>query len=290
VTSSHPQIPHTRAHSLWRSCIKIIVRAILRPLVAVLLCAGAASASTDEFNHADWEVLLKRCVATTANGGSTSVDYACFAQDRPALDAYLGRLSAVSEKSFESLSRDTRLAFLINAYNAWTVQLILGAYPEIESIRDLGSFLRSPWKKEFVALFGKTLSLDDIEHGMIREPGSYDDPRIHFAVNCASISCPALRREAYSGALLEEQLEDQTRQFLGDRSRNRLAKDRLEVTSLFKWYGDDFEQGWRGDASLPEFFARYASALALSDDDVSALKSGSLDITYLDYDWSLNSQ
>lgn len=284
MNSRHPQQPSDRVQPR----VVAILRVFRCSLFAVLLCAGPASA--DEFNHADWDVLLKRCVVTTGNGGSTSVDYACFTQDSPALDAYLGRLSVVSAKSFEALSRDTRLAFLINAYNAGTVQLILGAYPELESIRDLGSFLRSPWKKDLVSLFGKTLSLDDIEHGMIRKPGSYDDPRIHFAVNCASIGCPALRREAYSGALLEQQLEEQTRQFLGDRSRNRLTNGRLEVTSLFKWYEDDFEQGWRGAASLPEFLARYASDLGLSKDEVSALNSGSLDIIYLDYDWSLNSQ
>ena len=168
------------------------------------------------------------------------------------------------------------------------MELILTAWPELESIRDLGSLLRSPWKKSFIPLLGETVSLDDIEHGMIREAGVYDEPRIHFAVNCASIGCPALRREAYTADALEAQLEAQTQQFLGDRSRNRLRGDTLEVTSLFKWYRDDFEQGWRGADSVEAFLARYAAALELDEDDRKRLLAGDLDIEHLEYDWSLN--
>ena len=88
---------------------------------------------------------------------------------------------------------------MINAYNAWTVEFILTKYPDLDSIKDLGSFFNSPWDKEFIPLLGKTVSLNDIEHGLIRGSDRYNDPRIHFAVNCASIGCPALREEAYTG-------------------------------------------------------------------------------------------
>jgi hypothetical protein len=235
-----------------------------------------------------WDALLSACVAPTGDGGSTTADYGCFSARRGELSAYLDTLSAVSRDNFTRWSDGEQLAFLINAYNAWTVDLILSAWPELESIRDLGSFLRSPWKKSFIPLFGDSYSLDDIEHGMIREPGRYDEPRIHFAVNCASIGCPALRREAYRAARLEEQLEEQTRQFLGDRSRNRLRGTTLELSSLFDWYRSDFERDWRGASSLRDFLALYATALGLNREQVIALRDGTLAIDYLDYDWSLN--
>ena len=259
-------------------------------LASLLMVAAEAGLAEQKFDHSGWTALLQRCVATTSDGGSTAVNYACFEERRPALNSYLESLGTIAPTDFAQWQRDERLAFLINAYNAWTVELILTAYPDLESIRDLGSLLRSPWKKAFIPLLGKTLSLDDIEHGIIRKRGSYDDPRIHFAVNCASIGCPALRREAYTAEALERQLEEQTAQFLGDRSRNRLRGDTLEVTSLFKWYGDDFKSGWRGADSLRSFLALYADALGLGEQTLAAIRSGELEISYLDYDWTLNDQ
>ena len=259
------------------------------PFLFGLTLALASQARGSELpSHQSWTQLLAACVAATADGHSTAVDYACFADRREALQTYLDALSAVPSASFQASSRDARLAFLINAYNAWTVELILTAWPDLKSIRDLGSLLRSPWKRAFVPLFGDTLSLDDIEHGMIREPGRYDEPRIHFAVNCASIGCPALRREAYTEAELEAQLEDQTRRFLADPSRNRVAGPYLEVSSLFKWYGSDFEQGWRGTDSVEGFLARYAGALGIDSDGARKLTEGAYGLRFLDYDWSLN--
>ncbi len=258
-------------------------------LLLFFVLSRIAWARDEGMDHSPWTALLQTCVQLTADGHSTAVDYACFANNRNDLDRYLTSLSAVSQSSLESWSRDQQLAFLINAYNAWTVDLILSAWPDLESIRDLGSLLRSPWKKSFIPLLGDTVSLDDIEHGMIREPGRFDEPRIHFAVNCASIGCPALRREAYVAEALEEQLEDQTRRFLADPSRNRLDSDRLQVSSLFKWYGGDFASGWRGAESVEQFLARYADALQLGADQQQQLIRGDLDIEFLDYDWQLNS-
>ena len=166
--------------------------------------------------------------------------------DRDQLADYLGQLAAVSSREFQQWSRADRLAFLINTYNAWTVELILTEYPDISSIRDLGSLFRSPWSRRFVSLFGEMVSLDHIEHELIRGPDGFQEPRIHFAVNCASVGCPALRQEAYVGDRLESQLEDATGRFLADRSRNRLDGDVLRVSEIFDWYEEDFEQGWRG--------------------------------------------
>lgn len=150
------------------------------------------------------------------------------------------------------------------------------------------SLFQSPWKKRFIPLLGETRSLDDIEHGLIRGFGRYGEPRIHFAVNCASIGCPALRPEAYVGARLDDQLEDATRRFLADRTRNRFENGTLEVSSIFKWYRDDFEQGWRGTTSLGGFLARYGNDLGLPPQTTTRLAAGQLDIPFLDYNWALN--
>ena len=106
-------------------------------------------------------------------------------------------------------------------------------------------------------LLGKTRSLDDIEHGLIRGSGKYNDPRIHFAVNCASIGCPALREEAYTATDLESQLQEQTVRFMSDMTRNIAQDNTLSVSSIFKWYGDDFEQGFKGAYTLQQFFMQY---------------------------------
>ena len=117
----------------------------------------------------------------------------------PSSRKYLAATSAVSRAEFDRWVPADQLAFLVNAYNAWTVQLVLQGYPKIASIRDLGSLLQSPWKKRFVPLLGETRSLDEIEHSLIRGSGRYREPRAHFALNCASVGCPALRPEAYVG-------------------------------------------------------------------------------------------
>jgi hypothetical protein len=162
------------------------------------------------------------------------------------------------------------------------VELILTGYPDIESIKDLGSLFQSPWKKRFIPLLGETRTLDDIEHILIRGSGRYVEPRIHFAVNCASIGCPALRPEAYVAARLDDQVEEATRNFLADRTRNRLEDDTLYVSSIFKWYREDFEKGWRGATTLNGFIALYQQPLALGEN------ADKLDIEFLDYDWRLN--
>lgn len=262
---------------------------VLRLLaLALLLMAGPAHALDHE--HRAWTELLGRHVHWNAEGTTTAVDYAGFAQDRAALNAYLAELSAVSAEQGAAFSADQRLAFLINAYNAYTVELILTRYPDLKSIKDLGTWLKSPWKQRFFSLLGEQRSLDDVEHGLIRGAPDYAEPRIHFAVNCASIGCPALRDEAFRAADLEAQLEDSTRRFLADRTRNRYdAQARsLELSSIFNWYRADFDRPWRGGNSLEAFVARYADALGLGPEDVRALTERQVRIGFLDYDWALN--
>ncbi len=275
--------PDSRGPRRRRPPLALLLQPLM--LVTVLLAAPSLQATPAP---APWTTLLQRCVMDTRDGHSTVVDYDCFAHARDKLAAYLASLGEVNETEFEQWSREARLAFLINAYNAWTVELILTEWPDLDSIRDLGSLLRSPWKKSFIPLFGDTVSLDDIEHGMIRARGRYDDPRIHFAVNCASVGCPALRREAYSAERLDAQLEEQTTSFLADRSRNRMENGTLALSPLFDWYQEDFERNWRGSGGRRGFLARYAGALGLDAAQTRQLLQGELRLDYLPYDWSLN--
>lgn len=240
------------------------------------------------FDHASWDVLLKKHVHAINGGKSTAVDYQGMATQRAALNDYLQGLSAVKSSQFDQWSKAQQLAFLINAYNAWTVELILTAWPDLESIKDLGGLFSSPWSKEFIPLLGETRSLDDIEHQLIRGSGRYNDPRIHFAVNCASIGCPALRPQAYTGEQLDDQLNVQTHLFLSDRSRNRYENGRMKLSAIFKWYREDFEKGWLDFLSLEEFLVANAKALNLSPAEKTQLAAGEIGISFLDYDWRLN--
>ena len=256
-------------------------------LMLISFSVSGADNSAFEKSHTAWSALLSRHVQWNAEGTASTVDYAGFARDSKALDAYLDTLSTIDRPTFDAWNQNDRQAFLINAYNAATVQLILTRYPKLESIKDLGGLFSSPWKKEFVDLLGERRSLDSIEHGLIRSAKDYRDPRIHFAVNCASIGCPALRPEAYVGEHLQAQLEDQTSRFLKDRSRNRLAADgaSLQVSKLFDWYAEDFDAHAGGVA---KFLADHAEALALDAVHAGQLREGALPIRFSDYNWSLN--
>ncbi len=261
-----------------------------RLLLAWVLLVSANAVVAAKFDHGVWDGLLQDYVQMINHGQASQVDYAGFLQKRAVLRTYLSQLSAISANEFSTWSKPERLAFLINAYNAYTVDLILTRYPKLDSIKDFGSLLQSPWKRSFVPLFGKMLSLDDIEHGMIRKPGDYNEPRIHFAVNCASIGCPGLLNEAYIGPKLESQLETVTRAFLADRSRNRynITTGRLEVSKIFDWYREDFERGWKGWHKLAQFFTHYADSLTDTPEAKASIIPGSIKIKFLDYDWALN--
>lgn len=265
-------------------------------LSGALLATSFVSSAYDNVKgmHDTWDRLVSKNVITINNGHSTEVDYAGMKVERNALKSYLHSLSTVSVSDFERWEKPKQLAFLINAYNASTVELILTKYPKLESIKDLGGFFSSPWSKSFISLLGKNRSLDEIEHDLIRgavdDKGNakYNDPRIHFAVNCASIGCPALRDEAYTGADLEEQLQEQTYRFLSDSTRNFVKGNRLSLSSIFKWYEDDFEKGYKGTNTLEAFMLLYPEALKLTLDQKELLKKEKIKIKFLDYNWDLN--
>jgi hypothetical protein len=272
----------------------------LRRLAALVLLAaapfGAALAQFDH-SHAAWTALLAKHVVAIDGGKASQVRYAGFANDRGALKAYLASLSAVTESEFGGWSKAQQVAFLINAYNAFTVEKILTRYPDIKSIWDFGKIFGNPFKDRFFTLLGTPSSLDRIEHETLRKKGVYDEPRVHYAVNCASIGCPMLREEAYVAARLEAQLEEQARRFLGDRSRNRYdaARGTLEVSRIFDWFKEDWQSGYRGFAgrtppieSRAEYLGRYAELLADAPGDRKLVAEGKAPVAFLEYDWSLN--
>jgi hypothetical protein len=243
-----------------------------------------------DHNHSEWDHLLKKHVVLIEGGNASQVNYSGFKNDHQKLKKYLESLSSVKEAEFSSWPKDKRLAFLINAYNAFTIDLILTKYPQIDSIKDIGGFFSSPWKKKFIYLLGKKIHLDEIEHGIIRKKGVYDEPLIHIALVCAAIGCPALKEEAYIHEKLDGQLQEALVRFLSDRKRNRFnrLKNRLEVSSIFKWYKADFETGARGYTSIKTFFSKNADILADTAEDKNKIQSMNFDINYLEYDWVLN--
>ena len=258
--------------------------------VAAAVTAPPLLAQAFDPSHSEFNSLLRKHVVTSGAKQSSRVRYAGFKADRAALQSYRDSLTRVSESAFLALPKAEQMAFLINAYNAFTIELILTKYPELASIKDIGSLFSSPWKLKWIALLGNKLSLDDIEHGLLRERGRFNDPRVHFAVNCASIGCPSLREEAYVAQRLDAQLDEQALRFMSDRTRNRYdaANGRLEVSQIFDWYGDDFKLGHRGIATLPAFLARYAESLADAPGERERVRSERAPIKFLAYDWRLN--
>jgi len=260
-------------------------------LLALLALPTPASAA-ERIDHAPWTRLLAEHVAWGPDGVNTTVDYRGFQGERKRLRDYLETLSAVTRAQFDRWPRPARTAFLVNAYNAFTVELILRHHPEIESIRDIGGLFGSPWKQRFFELLGAQRHLDEVEHEMLRGAPGFTEPRIHFAVNCASVGCPALRPEAYTGARLDTQLADQTRRFLRDRARNRFDPDtgKLIVSPLFQWYREDFELGFRATATLAGFLGLYAEALGDTPAARQRIRAGDFELAFGEYDWSLNNR
>ena len=244
----------------------------LRQLLLVLSCFAGPACAFDH-SHAAWNALLKQHVAVFDAGKASRVDYAGMAQDRTALKSYLQVVSQVPETEFERWTRPQQMAFLIDAYNAFTVEKILTRYPDIRSIWDFGKLFGNPFKDEFFVLLGRKASLDWIEHERLRK--GYGERRIHFALNCASVSCPMLREEAYVAERLERQLEEQAVRFLSDRRRNRTAENGLEVSRIFDWYKEDFEPRGR-------YFAGYAHLLADDPAQQARIAEGRLPLAFME--------
>lgn len=247
------------------------MRKIIGALILLILFIALNAIASNQDAPADHSVYAKLLRKHVKNG---VVSYKGFKNDEARLDEYLKTLENTLP---DKLDRNEKFAFYINAYNAWTIKLILTGYPGVKSIKDMGSIFQSPWKKEICRLNGKIMTLDDIEHGILRP--EFKDPRVHFAINCASKDCPPLIPEPYYGKILENQLDESAKAFINDTSKNRLKNNTLYISSIFKWFSEDFKDDPRG------FILKYASG---------ELKAGlekagdSIKIEYLDYDWSLN--
>lgn len=246
-----------------------------------------------DFKHQGYTDSLSQAIEYNINKTASRIDYQKV--DKKKLDQYVWQLLKIKKSEFDSWKKGDQLAYLINTYNALTVQRIIEKKPK-KSIRELGSgfpLFRSAWKIEFFKIFGQEANLDKIEHELTRESERYNQPLIHFAFNCASIGCPALHDHPFIGAKIDEQLEAAANMFLKDRNRNFFnAKEMtLYVSSIFKWYRGDFEKGHGGYQSLKDFFAKYSGALTDDPKDMHLLKSkGDYKIKFLDYNWNLNNR
>jgi hypothetical protein len=230
--------------------------------------------------HAPWSQVLQAHVQGDA------FDYAALKKDRAKFDAYITALEAVTLDDLREASKESRYAFWIDAYNAYTVKFVLDAYP-VKSIRELGDDKTSVWDRHLVPL-GKLfprlekpkLTLNDIENKILRP--ELEDARVHAAINCASKGCPPLRAEAFVAEKLDAQLDEQVKAWLGDATRNRFDRDKneIEVSKVFEWFAEDFT---KPAGSVPAWIARFRPA----DAEWLKAKPGPK-VEYLDYDWSLN--
>ena len=218
--------------------------------------------------HGEWDVLVKKHVSK--NG---MVDYQGFLKDKKQLQVYLDKLSA--NKPTSKWSKNEKMAFWINAYNAFTVKLILDHYP-INSIKDIKKgipFVNSVWDITFIPMGKEKIDLNYIEHSILRK--EFKDPRIHAAINCASFSCPLLRNEAYYASRLDEQLNDAMRRFVNDSERNQLDKSNIKISKIFSWFGGDFKLN---GLSVVDYLNKYAKKRVQQN----------AKIDFLDYQWELN--
>ena len=259
---------------------------------AVLLITSTKLWAFDH-QHLMFSQVLNEVVRVSQDKKQTRVDYDQLFNQPKQLNQYLSVVSLVKQSEYQSWSSEQQLSFLINAYNGFTLQLITQNYAKFkngdaESIKDLGSFFSSPWEKQFFTLLDKKRSLDDVEHEMIRV--WFERPRIHAALVCAAVSCPPLRNEAFVANKLDAQLDQQMRLFLSDDQRNtiKLNNKRIYLSSIFKWYGEDFEKGQQGFNKLEDLIKLYQNDMADNPEQLEWLQQQKFSIRYLDYDWRLN--
>lgn len=249
-------------------------------LFAVLVATLPAGATSLKPDHAPWARLLEAHLEQGEGGAPNRFDYGALkanGEDRAALRSYIASLEATDP---DVLSRDEAFAFWVNLYNALTVEVVIDHYP-VASIRDIaispGLFSTGPWGKRLVTVAGRELSLDDIEHGILRP--DFGDSRVHYAVNCASVGCPDLAARPYTGDELDAMLDRAARAYVNSPRGARVENGRLTASGIFKWYMKDF--GGTEEGVLAELRKYAGPDLAAALENVSGVAS-------YDYDWSLN--
>lgn len=234
---------------------------------------ATAEASGEVIDHSAWDMLIKEYV-TAGESGVNLVDYGRMkAEASDALESYLAAMQTVE---IEQFGADEQFAFWVNLYNAATVDVILKDYP-VDSIRDIGGVLGlGPWKREVVTIGGRELSLDNIEHDILRP--EWQDVRIHYAVNCASFGCPNLALEAYTSAKLEDMLEAAARDYVNHPRGFGGEPGRIVASNIYDWYQSD----WGSEEDVLAHAREYAQGPTLQ------LLEGAEKISKYDYDWALN--
>lgn len=233
-------------------------------IILSFFCLSLSSLGSNDSIHESWDKMLQSHV--DANGG---VNYEAFSNEVKKLDAYLKLLSEKAPK--KDWTKSEQMVFWINAYNAFTIKLILDNYP-IESIMKIEG--GKAWDKKFISIGGEFYSLNQIEHEILRK--KFFDPRIHFALNCAALSCPKLYNRAFNSADLEKQLEKLSSEFINNSKKNKIHAENIKVSQIFNWYAEDFTK----NGKLLDFLNRYSKQPI----------QNSAFISYLEYDWKLNSQ
>ncbi len=246
------------------------------PASAQDIAAQFSRTGTKSVDHSDWTKLLKMYVKPSASG-LNEIDYKAFkANGRVALTAYLDKLQATN---VTMLTRNEQFAFWANLYNAKTIDIVLEHYP-VATIRDIdisGFFKNGPWDKKVVSVNKVELSLNDIEHTIMR--GTFKDPRVHYSVNCASVGCPNLPTEAFVGSELESQLDAGARTYINSPRGFAVVNGRIRASKIYSWFQDDFEGSESG-------VLRHA--LKYAKPELAAKIRAVNDISGFDYDWSLN--
>lgn len=249
-----------------------IIKLSLFGLLFMAFTAFTTTITNAPVDHSIFDKLLHKYVNEKG-----LVNYKGFQSEEKQFDQYLDMLSKNAPQS--SWSKNEQKAYWINAYNAFTIKDILKHYP-VKSIKDIGPavqipFVNTPWAEKFFKIGGEEMSLDNIEHGTLRK--KYNDPRIHFALVCASMSCPRLRNEAYMPDKLDAQLDDQGKDFLNNPAKNKIAKDKAELSKYFDWYKGDWKENGQ---SVVKWVNKYSTT------DITEKTK----IDFLDYNWNLNEQ
>ncbi|MGK0367121.1 MAG: hypothetical protein ACI9QD_000255 [Thermoproteota archaeon] len=253
---------------------------MLKLMLLLLLLLSSISSFAFDHSYSDFDTFLKQYVHPFEY--SSKVDYKKIKTQTIKIDLISNFFEKLTAKEYKSFTKDQKLTYWINAYNFFTIKLVAKNYP-VESIKDIRKILSgafTPWKIDFINILGKEISLDRIEHKIIRK--KFKEPRVHFALVCASGGCPPLMNFAFTAKKLEEQLKHVSQNFILDTNKNLLKRDTIMLSKIFKWYGNDFNKKYK---SALHFIAQ----IITKDTGIQKrITTEKIKVDYLDYDWKLN--